>query len=90
MQKEFKDQEIMNDMLSSQKQVAGEYSTIALECCCPQLKKSIMDIFSEEQGIQTNVFQGMQQRNWYPTTPAEQMKVDEARTKFEGISQQLC
>ena len=89
MQKQLQDQEIMADMLAAQKQTTSEFNTYALECACPQLKQDMLNILSEEQGIQTNVFQCMQQRGWYPTVPAQQQAVDKARTKFEGMAQQL-
>ena len=89
MQKQLQDQEIMADMLAMQKQTTSEFNTFALECACPGLKKDVLNIWSEEQGLQTNVFEAMQQRGWYPTTPADQQMVDQARTKFEGMAQQL-
>jgi len=89
-QKQMGDQDIMADMLASQKQTAAEFNMFALECSCPKLKKDVLEIFQEEQGLQTNLFQAMSQRGWYQTCPAEQQKVTEARTKFEGMSQQLC
>ena len=89
MQKQLQDQEIMADMLASQKQTTAEFNMFATECSCPNLKRDMLDIFSEEQGLQTNVYQEMSKRGWYPTVPAQQQMVDEARTKYEGIAQQL-
>ena len=89
MQKQLQDQEIMADMLASQKQTTAEFNLFAAECACPQLKRDMLNIFNEEQGLQTNVFDAMAQRGWYPTCAAEQPKIDQARSKFEGMSQQL-
>ena len=89
MQKNLPDQEIMADILASQKQATASYNMFANESSCPGLKKDMMNILCEEQGMQTNVFEEMQKRGWYPTQPAEQQKVDQARTKFEGIKQSL-
>ena len=90
MQRPLQDQDIMADMLASQKQTTAEFNMFALECSNPKLKKDVLNIYSEEQGLQTNVFEAMHQRGWYPTCPAEQQKVHEARTKFEGMAQQLA
>ena len=90
MEKKLQDQEIMADMLASQKQTTAEFNMYALECACPGLKKDMLNILQEEQGLQSNVFESMQQHGWYPTKPAQQQMVDEARCKFEGMSQQLC
>ena len=89
MQKQLPDQEIMADILASQKQAASSFNMFATECVCPDLKKDMLNILREEQGMQTNVFEEMQRRGWYPTNPAQQQMVDQARTKFEGISQSL-
>ena len=89
MQKQLQDQEIMADMLASQKQTTAEFNTFALECCCPNLKKDMLNILNEEQGLQTNVFNEMQKRGWYPVVPAQQQMVDQARSKYEGMAMQL-
>ena len=79
----------MADILASQKQATSSFNMFANECVCPDLKKDMLNILREEQGLQSNVFEEMQRRGWYPTTPAQQQMVDQARTKFEGISQSL-
>jgi len=90
MQKRLQDQDIVTDMLASQKQTTAEFNLFANECSCPNLKRDVLNIYNEEQGLQTNVFETMQQHGWYPVKPAQQQMVSEARSKFEGISQQLC
>ena len=91
MQKQtLQDQEILTDMLSSQKQASGHYNTFSAECSDQNLKNDMLNILRDEQSIQTNVFCEMNKRGWYPTMPAPQQMVEQARTKFEGIAQQLC
>jgi len=91
MQKQtLQDQEILTDMLASQKQTASHFNIFASECVDQNLKNDMLNIFRDEQSIQTNVFCEMSKRGWYPTCPAPQQMVDQARTKFEGIAQQLC
>jgi len=89
MHKQLQDMDIAADMLASQKATTAEFNMFALECSSPQLKRDVLNIYSEEQGLQTNVFNTMHERGWYPTCPAEQQKINDARTKFEGMAQQL-
>ncbi|MCL2195790.1 MAG: spore coat protein [Oscillospiraceae bacterium] len=89
MQKKLQDQEILADILASQKQAAAEFNQSAGECACPKLKRDMMKIHAEEQSGQSQVFTAMHERGWYPTVAAEPQKVQQARVKFEGIAQQL-
>jgi len=86
----LQDQEILTDMLASQKQASGHYNVFSAECVDQNLKNDMLNIFRDEQSIQTNVFCEMSKRGWYPTCPAPQQMVEQARTKYEGIAQQLC
>ena len=85
----LQDQEILTDMLTSQKQASGHYNIFSAECSDQNLKTDMLNIFRDEQSIQTNVFCEMNKRGWYPTAPAPQQMVEQARTKFEGIAQEL-
>jgi len=86
----LQDQEILTDMLSSQKQVTAHFNTYAGECSDQNLKNDMLNILRDEQGIQGHVFCEMHKRGWYQVPPAPQQMVEQARTKFEGIAQQLC
>ncbi|MDR2753661.1 MAG: spore coat protein [Oscillospiraceae bacterium] len=88
-QQKFQDQEILTDMLGAQKQAAGSYNTFSAECTNQNLKNDMLNILRDEQSIQSGVFGEMHRRGWYQPQPAQQQQVDQTRTKFEGISQQL-
>lgn len=87
--KKLQDQEILADMLASQKQAAAEFNQSAGECADPKLKRDMMKIHGEVQAGQSQVFTAMHERGWYPTVAAEKPKIQQARTKFEDIAQQL-
>lgn len=78
----FGDKEIMTDLHDSQKTITGLYNQSANECACEALRGAMMRILEEEHNMQADVFSQMQQRGWYPTTPAEQNKINTARQKF--------
>ncbi len=85
----FSDREIMDDILSSQKHITDVYNTFSNECVNQQLQSDMVNILKEEHGIQFAVFSDMQKRGWYSPAAAEAQKINETKTKFEGIATQL-
>ncbi|MBQ9850978.1 MAG: spore coat protein [Clostridia bacterium] len=85
----WSDREIMDDVLTSQKHITGVYNTFSNECVNQQLQADMMSILKEEHNMQFDVFSDMQKRGWYSPAAAEQQKVTEAKSKFEGIATQL-
>lgn len=83
------DQEIMNDINSSQKHISGIYNSYASECANEKLRDDMLCILREEHNIQSSIFTEMEKRGWYAPPAAEQQKIDQAKTKFQGISQSL-
>ncbi len=81
-QQSFGDQEMMNDVLSSQKLLTGNYNNFANECASPALLSEMMNILNEEHQIQHQVFDEMQKRGWYQTEPAQQQKVDQCKQQY--------
>jgi spore coat protein CotF len=81
-QSSFSDQDILNDMLASQKFITGGYNTFTNECATPALRTEFMNSLSDEHKIQADVFTEMQARGFYPTETADAAKVNEAKQKF--------
>ncbi|MDR0531738.1 MAG: spore coat protein [Oscillospiraceae bacterium] len=88
-QQKFQDQEILTDMLASQKQATSSYNLFSNECSDQNLKNDMLNILRDEQSMQSAVFGEMSKRGWYQPPQAQQQMVEQARAKFEGISQQL-
>lgn len=84
------DQEILNDVLFSQKQITGNYNTSGNECVDEKLKSDMLNILRDEHNMQSGVFAQMMQRGWYQTPPAQQQKIDAAKTKYQNIAAQLA
>ena len=80
------EREILDDILSSQKMITGLYNTSANECAAPVIRDEFLSILSEEHQMQAEVFDEMQKRGWYPTTPAEDQKVQSAKQKFTDMN----
>ena len=51
-----------------------------------QRKSVMMSLLQDEHQIQMEVFEEMQKRGWYPTTPAEDQKVQSAKQKFTDMN----
>ena len=82
----FTDQEILTDMLTSQKTITGVYNTSSNECMHPALREDFLNILRDEHNIQSSVFNEMEKRGWYCPAPAEAQKINETKTKYTGIA----
>ncbi|MCI9509603.1 MAG: spore coat protein [Angelakisella sp.] len=82
----FGDREILEDLLSSQKQITAEYNAAANECASSALQGEFMTLLGEEHQIQMELFQEMQKRGWYPVQKAPQQKIAEVKEQFTGTN----
>lgn len=85
----FSEQELMNDILASEKQVIGAYSTGITETSCPNLRNTLVSNFEKIQDVQYKVFNAMEQKGWYNTDDAPANKVQEAKQKANQMSGSL-
>lgn len=76
------EKEILTDCLSSQKQTTASLNTFAGECVCEQLRSAFLNILDDEHRIQADIYTDMNTNGWYPTTPADQAKVQQAKQKY--------
>ncbi len=83
------DQDILMDILSSQKFVTENYNTYTNECANPNVRDEFLNILREEHMIQADVFTEMQKRGWYPLQAADQQQVNQTRQKFQNMSAQM-
>jgi len=78
----FSDKDRLQDALASQKFIAGNYNTFTTECATPEVRGVFMSILKDEHEIQNEIFTEMQKRGWYQVQPADQQKLQQAKTKF--------
>lgn len=78
----YSKKEILHDSLEAEKSITGLYNTMANECVCPELKNTLLNILGKEHDIQFEVFNTLHSAGLYPTPPAQQQKIDEAKQKF--------
>ena len=85
----FSEREIINDVLSTEKQMITAYGTYLAESTCENLRSELMKIINDKQQIQYQVFDLMRQKGWYQVKNANMNDVQNATQKFQGMQQQM-
>jgi spore coat protein CotF len=86
----FNDQQMMGDVLSTQKFITNGYNNNAIEASGAEVKNVLLSILDEEQTLQHEIFTEMQGRGWYQTEAAQQAKIQETKSKFQENCHCCC
>ena len=84
----YGDQELLTDALSTEKTITANYNLFANECADAHLRDTAMRLLNDEHAIQFEVFGEMHSRGFYPTPMAERQKVEQARQKYQPKTRQ--
>ena len=84
------DEEIVSDILTTEKTLVGFYGTSACETTCQNLRQVLVGNMGQTVSDQYQVFDQMRQRNWYPVKNAPSQEVQDAKTKFSQMKSQIC
>ena len=76
--------DLFEDILTNQKYITETYNTFANECKNLSVRNDILNLLNEEHQLESDVFDEMHRRGWYPTVLAEPLAIDEAKTKYEN------
>lgn len=85
----FTEQEIMNDALSSEKQIICAYGTFLAESTCENLRSEMSKILEDKQQIQYKIFDAMRQKGWYNVKNANMNDVQTATQKYQTMKQNM-
>ena len=85
----MKDQEMMTDLLLSEKKMSGNYNEYASECVNTQLRDTFVSLLAESHKTQTDLFKTAQQKGWYQVEQAPEQKVSQAQQKFTNQAPSL-
>ncbi|WP_373897684.1 spore coat protein [Haloimpatiens sp. FM7315] len=88
-QPSFSEQELMQDILATEKQVISAYSTGITESSCQNLRNVLVENFNHTQDIQYKVFEAMRQKGWYQVKDAEDNEVQLAKNKSNQMMNSL-
>lgn len=83
------EQEIMNDVLSSEKQIISAYGTFLAESTCENLRSEMAKIINDKQQIQFEIFDTMKQKGWYNVKNANLNDVQTASQKYQTMQQNM-
>jgi len=80
----MQDQEIMTDLLLTEKKMSTNYSLHASECVNTQLRDAFLNILTQSHKTQTDLFKTAQQKGWYQVEQAPAQKISQAEQKFNN------
>lgn len=83
------EKEMMQDLLTTEKQVISAYSTGITESSCMNLRNTLLDNFKNAEEIQYKVFDSMNQKGWYPTKDAPDNEVQQVKTQSQEMMNEL-
>lgn len=78
----MKDQEVMTDLMLTEKKMGTNYDAFASECVNTQLRDTFVQMLEKSHETQANLFKTAQQKGWYQVEQAPAQKVDQARQKY--------
>ena len=81
-QENFKDKDILKDLLGTQKYITSNYNSALVESATPAVKTCFHSILEDEHELQQQIFNIMHAKGLYPTPSAEEKKVSEAKQTY--------
>ena len=85
MQSILSEEEILTDLLTSEKHCTSSVNTFITESTCSNLRQNLKNILNEEHSIQENIYNMMSQKGWYPTSDAQAQEVQKAKDKYNSL-----
>ena len=85
MQNTMSEQEILTDLLTTEKHVTSTVNTFITESTCANLRQNLSSILTEEHSIHENLYNIMNQKGWYPTSDAEAQEVQKVKGRFKPL-----
>ncbi|AET66992.1 coat F domain-containing protein [Desulfosporosinus orientis DSM 765] len=85
MQTTLTEQEILTDLLTSEKHNTSTINTFITESTCANLRQNLKNILQEEHSIHENLYNVMNQKGWYPTSDAQAQEVQKAKDKYNSL-----
>ena len=79
------EEEILKDLLTSEKHCTSAVNTFITESTCSNLTQNLKNILAEEHSIHESLYNVMNQKGWYPTSDAEAQEVQKAKDKYTSL-----
>lgn len=78
----MQDQEIITDLLLTEKKMSTNYNAFASECVNDRLRDAYVGMLTAGHKTQTDLFKTAQQKGWYQVEQAPAQKITQAEQKF--------
>ena len=86
MKHSMSDQEMMSDLLSSEKFMTSVYNTYCCEAATSTVKSALMSLLQDVHRMQEEIFGEMNSRGWYQLEKAEEQKLNSTKQKFSKMA----
>ncbi len=86
---QMSERDFLNDMLATEKYMAGSYQTALNEMSHKQLYDKIDLIFQETQDCQRNLYDTMFRKGFYAIEAANAQKLQQSYQQFSGYTNQF-
>ena len=84
------EEDILNDILLTEKNMSNSYSTAINEMSNDKLYKKIMALFDDTKEIAREIFTFMYNNGLYDLSSETDKKIEDACTKYEQNKEELC
>ena len=84
------EEDILNDILLSEKTISNNYSVALSEMSNDKLYKKVMNIFMDTKDIAREVYIFMYNNGMYDVTAEDETKINESCMKYEDKKTELC
>ncbi|GCD81289.1 spore coat protein [Parageobacillus thermoglucosidasius] len=86
---QMNDRDFLNDMLATEKYMTSSYSVFLHEASHQQLYQDMLNIFTETQNCQRELYNLMFQKGWYKLETADPQKLQQSYQQFQGYTSQF-
>ncbi len=89
IQLNMSEQDMLEDLLTQEKQFIGAYSTYITEASCPNLRHILMTNFDQSCEDQYMIYDLMRKKGYYTPKDAQDNEVNTVKQKFTQMKNQL-
>ncbi len=86
---QMNERDFTNDLLATEKAMTDSYSIYLNEASHQALYQDILNIYTESQNEQRELFNLMFRKGWYKLEPAEAQKLQQKFQQFQGYTSQF-
>ena len=80
----MQDKNIMQDILMLEKGVCDLYMHGAIESATQNVQQTFDTALNDSLCMQSDIYQKMSQKGWYPAQQADQQQINQVRQKYAG------